>query len=53
MVGILKLLFMSLPYFRLSAQVHPLPSFDNLTALNYMVGKMEELGFWLMYGMSG
>ena len=34
-----------------SAQVHPIPPFDNLTAFNLMVDKMEELGLWLMYDM--
>ncbi|KAH9020755.1 hypothetical protein EDB84DRAFT_555092, partial [Lactarius hengduanensis] len=31
--------------------VHPIPTFDNLTAFNIMVDKMEELGLWLMYDM--
>ncbi|KAH9969446.1 hypothetical protein BGW80DRAFT_1229704 [Lactifluus volemus] len=31
--------------------VHPIPPFDNLTAFNLMVDKMEELGLWLMYDM--
>ncbi|KAI0263205.1 hypothetical protein BC834DRAFT_971486 [Gloeopeniophorella convolvens] len=31
--------------------VHPIPTFDNLTALNLMIDKMEELGLWLMYDM--
>jgi hypothetical protein len=35
----------------LSSQVHPIPSFDNLTAFDLMVDKMEELGLWLMYDM--
>jgi hypothetical protein len=35
----------------LLAQVHPIPPFDNLTAFNLMVDKMEELGLWLMYDM--
>lgn len=34
-----------------SGQVHPIPPFDNLTAFNLMVDKMEELGLWLMYDM--
>jgi hypothetical protein len=34
-----------------SGQVHPIPTFDNLTAFNLMVDKMEELGLWLMYDM--
>ena len=50
MVSMVRLLFMSLTYL---AQVHPLPSFDNLTAFNHMVDKMEELGLWLMYEMPG
>jgi hypothetical protein len=35
----------------LSSQVHPIPPFDNLTAFDLMVDKMEELGLWLMYDM--
>ncbi|KAH8989013.1 hypothetical protein EDB86DRAFT_3047515 [Lactarius hatsudake] len=31
--------------------VHPIPPFENLTAFNTMVDKMEELGLWLMYDM--
>jgi hypothetical protein len=34
-----------------SAQVHPIPTFDNLTAFNLMLDKMEDLGLWLMYDM--
>ena len=34
-----------------SVQVHPVPPFDNLTAFDLMVDKMEELGLWLMYDM--
>ena len=37
----------------ISVQVHPVPTFDNLTAFNLMVDKMEELGLWLMYEMPG
>jgi len=32
-------------------QVHPIPSYDNLTVFDLMVDKMEELGLWLMYDM--
>jgi hypothetical protein len=35
----------------MSVQVHPIPSFDNLTAFDLMVDKMEELGLWFMYDM--
>ena len=31
--------------------VHPVPTFDNLTALNLVVERMQELGLWLMYDM--
>ncbi|KAI0031802.1 hypothetical protein K488DRAFT_71145 [Vararia minispora EC-137] len=31
--------------------IHPVPTFDNLTAFNQLVNKMEELGLWLMYDM--
>ncbi|KAH9175730.1 hypothetical protein EDB89DRAFT_2133293 [Lactarius sanguifluus] len=31
--------------------VHPIPPYDDLTAFNRMVDKMEELGLWLMYDM--
>ncbi|KAI0063004.1 hypothetical protein BV25DRAFT_1915735 [Artomyces pyxidatus] len=31
--------------------IHPIPTFDNLTAFNLMVDKMEQLGIWLMYDM--
>ena len=37
----------------ISVQIHPLPAFDNLTVFNHIVDKMEELGLWLMYEMSG
>ncbi|KAH8988399.1 hypothetical protein EDB92DRAFT_1817588 [Lactarius akahatsu] len=32
-------------------RVHPIPPYDDLTAFNRMVDKMEELGLWLMYDM--
>ena len=35
----------------LSLQVHPVPSFHNLTTFDLMVEKMEELGLWVMYDM--
>ncbi|KAH9956094.1 hypothetical protein BC827DRAFT_1386157 [Russula dissimulans] len=31
--------------------VHPIPTYENWTAFNRMVDKMEELGLWLMYDM--
>ncbi|KAH8092183.1 hypothetical protein BXZ70DRAFT_461711 [Cristinia sonorae] len=31
--------------------VHPIPTFDNLTALDLVVDRMEELGLFLMYDM--
>ncbi|KAI0698278.1 hypothetical protein BC835DRAFT_1269232 [Cytidiella melzeri] len=31
--------------------VHPIPTFDNLTALNAVVERMQELGLYLMYDM--
>ncbi|KAH8989019.1 hypothetical protein EDB86DRAFT_2831777 [Lactarius hatsudake] len=31
--------------------VHPIPPYDDMTAFNRMVDKMEELGLWLMYDM--
>ncbi|KZT56878.1 hypothetical protein CALCODRAFT_435102 [Calocera cornea HHB12733] len=31
--------------------VHPVPTFDNLTAFNMVVDRMEQLGLWLMYDM--
>ncbi|KAI0087549.1 hypothetical protein BDY19DRAFT_994867 [Irpex rosettiformis] len=31
--------------------VHPVPTFDNLTALNAVVDRMQELGLYLMYDM--
>ncbi|KAJ7782638.1 hypothetical protein B0H16DRAFT_1493824 [Mycena metata] len=31
--------------------VHPIPSFDNITALDEVLDKMEEVGLWLMYDM--
>ena len=34
-----------------SVQVHPIPPFDNLTAFDLVVDKVEELGLWLMYDM--
>ena len=32
-------------------QVHPIPTFDNLTALNEVLDRMQELGLYLMYDM--
>lgn len=32
-------------------QVHPTPTFDNLTALELVLDRMEELGLYLMYDM--
>lgn len=31
--------------------VHPVPYFDNLTALEEVLDRMEELNLWLMYDM--
>ncbi|KAF8591756.1 hypothetical protein K439DRAFT_792186 [Ramaria rubella] len=31
--------------------VHPVPTFDNMTAFNESLDRMEELGLWLMYDM--
>lgn len=31
--------------------VHPVPTYDNLTALELVIDRMEELGLWLMYDM--
>ncbi|KAI0077012.1 hypothetical protein K474DRAFT_1175661 [Panus rudis PR-1116 ss-1] len=31
--------------------VHPVPTFDNLTALDLVIDRMQELGLWLMYDM--
>ncbi|CAE6440513.1 unnamed protein product [Rhizoctonia solani] len=31
--------------------VHPVPTFDNATALEFMLDRMEELGLWLVYDM--
>ncbi|TCD66256.1 hypothetical protein EIP91_001619 [Steccherinum ochraceum] len=31
--------------------VHPIPTFDNLTALDLVIDRMEELGLYLMYDM--
>jgi len=31
--------------------VHPVPTFGNLTALELVLDRMEELGLWLMYDM--
>jgi hypothetical protein len=28
--------------------VHPIPTFDNLTALSLVLDRMEELGLWLV-----
>ena len=32
-------------------KVHPVPTFDNLTALNAVLDRMQELGLYLMYDM--
>ena len=32
-------------------QIHPIPTFDNLTALAEVVQRMEEVGIYLMYDM--
>ena len=39
------------PIKRRPAQVHPIPPYENLTALNLMVDEMEKLGLWLIYDM--
>ncbi|KAJ7125148.1 hypothetical protein C8R44DRAFT_132693 [Mycena epipterygia] len=31
--------------------VHPIPAFPNITALDEVLDKMEEVGLWLMYDM--
>lgn len=31
--------------------VHPVPTYDNATALELALDRMEELGLWLMYDM--
>ncbi|KAF8606045.1 hypothetical protein BDV93DRAFT_35336 [Ceratobasidium sp. AG-I] len=31
--------------------VHPIPTFDNATALELLLDRMEELGLWLIYDM--
>ncbi|KAI5481324.1 hypothetical protein MNV49_004946 [Pseudohyphozyma bogoriensis] len=31
--------------------LHPVPTFDNATALELLLDRMEELGIWLMYDM--
>ncbi|KAF7798797.1 hypothetical protein EIP86_010022 [Pleurotus ostreatoroseus] len=31
--------------------IHPIPTFDNLTALEEVIDRMEELGLYLMYDM--
>ncbi|GJJ09266.1 hypothetical protein Clacol_003488 [Clathrus columnatus] len=31
--------------------IHPVPTFDNMTALESMLDRMEELGLWLIYDM--
>ncbi|KAI5119686.1 hypothetical protein M0805_003573 [Coniferiporia weirii] len=33
--------------------VHPVPTFDNMTALDEVVDRMEELGLYLIYDMRG
>lgn len=35
----------------LEVEVHPIPTFDNLTALDAVVERMQELGLYLMYDM--
>jgi len=35
------------------SQVHPIPSFDNLTSLNLVLDKIQEAGLYLMYDMRG
>ncbi|KAF8841644.1 hypothetical protein BDN67DRAFT_966894 [Paxillus ammoniavirescens] len=32
-------------------QIHPVPTFDNLTALNMVIDKMQEVGMYLIYDM--
>jgi hypothetical protein len=32
-------------------EVHPVPTFDNLTAFDAVVDRMQELGLYLMYDM--
>lgn len=32
-------------------QVHPIPTFDNLTALSEVLDRMEAVGLYLMYDM--
>ncbi|KAJ7503011.1 hypothetical protein B0H11DRAFT_1987433 [Mycena galericulata] len=34
-------------------KVHPIPSFDNITALDEVLDKMEEVGLYLIYDMRG
>ena len=34
-----------------ASQIHPIPTFDNLTALAEVVQRMEEVGIYLMYDM--
>lgn len=34
-----------------SVQIHPIPTFDNLTALAEVIQRMEEVGIYLMYDM--
>ncbi|KAN0079814.1 hypothetical protein V8E55_009380 [Tylopilus felleus] len=31
--------------------IHPVPTFDNLTALNLVIDRMQEVGLYLMYDM--
>ncbi|KAF8128018.1 hypothetical protein EV363DRAFT_1512354 [Boletus edulis] len=31
--------------------IHPIPTFDNLTALNQVIDRMQEVGLYLMYDM--
>ena len=32
-------------------QIHPIPTYDNLTALELMIERMEQVGIYLMYDM--
>ena len=32
-------------------QIHPIPAYDNLTALADVIQRMEEVGIYLMYDM--
>ena len=35
------------------SQVHPIPSFDNLTSLDLVLDKIQEADLYLMYDMRG